>query len=444
MSDPPFVHLHVHTQYSLLDGATRIDRLFERVREMGMDSVALTDHGNLFGALAFYNAAKGSGVRPIIGCEVYLSPTDRHDRTSSEARRVRQHLVLLAKDFQGYLNLSYLVSKGFMEGFYYNPRIDKALLAERHEGLIGLSACLSGVVSDYLRDGRTKDAERAADDFAQILGPDHFYIELMDHGLPDQKRVNPQLIEIAKKTGLPLVASNDVHYLNREDAKAQDILLAIGTGKTLEEQGRFKFECDEFFLKTPREMEKLFGHVNGALENTVRIAERCQAEIKLHQNLLPEFTPPGGKDPETYLRELVAEGIKWRYGEITDALMKRAEFEIGIISKTGFIGYFLVVWDFIHFARESGIAVGPGRGSGVASLVAYSLGITDLDPIEHNLIFDRFLNLDRVSAPDFDIDFCPLRREEVIRYVRDKYGVGNVANIITFGTLKPKAAVRDV
>ncbi|MBN1866225.1 DNA polymerase III subunit alpha [Candidatus Sumerlaeota bacterium] len=443
MSDPPFVHLHVHTQYSLLDGATRLDPLFERVREMGMDSVALTDHGNLFGALAFYQAAQGTDVRPIVGCEVYVSPTDRHDRTSPEARRTRQHLVLLAKDLQGYRNLCYLVSKGYLEGFYYNPRIDKDLLAERHEGLIGLSGCLSGVVSDFLCEGRTKDAERAADDYAQILGPDHFYIELMDHGLPDQKRVNPQLIEIAKKTGLPLVATNDVHYLNREDAKAQDILLAIGTGKTLEEQGRLKFECDEFFLKSPLEMQKIFGEVEGAIENTVRIAERCRADIRLRQNLLPEFTPPDGKTPEAYLRELVVEGIRWRYGDVTDALMERADFEIDIISKTGFVGYFLVVWDFIHYARQNGIAVGPGRGSGVSSVVAYTLGITDLDPLEHRLLFDRFLNLDRVSAPDFDIDFCPLRREEVVRYVRDKYGADNVANIITFGTLKAKAAVRD-
>ena len=444
MSAPEFVHLHVHSQYSLLDGVTRFGALFEQVKELGMNSVALTDHGNLFGALSFFKAAKGTGVKPIIGCEVYLSPTTLDDRTSVEARRVNQHMVLLAKDFEGYLNLSYLVSRGYVDGFYRKPRIDKHILAERKNGLIALSGCLSGVVANYLRDGRDKDALQAARDYADIMGPEHFYLELMDHGIPEQKRVNQQLLEIAKQTGLPLVATNDAHYLRARDAKTQDLLIAIGTGKTLNEEGRFTFDSEEFYLKSPEEMAQLFGHIPGAIENTVQIAERCNPEIKLHQpNLMPEYIPDTGETAEDLLRRLVDQGLVRRYGEITTPLRERADYELGIIIRMGFVSYFLVVWDFIHYAKEQGIAVGPGRGSGAGSIVAYALGITDLDPLENKLFFERFLNPERVSMPDFDIDFCPLRREEVVEYVRRKYGAANVSNIITFGKMKAKAAVRD-
>ena len=442
MPTPSFVHLHVHSQYSLLDGVSHIGPLLEKVKNLGMDSVALTDHGNLFGAVSFYQEAQRLGVRPIIGCEVYLSPTHYQDRTSPETKS-QQHLVLLTKDYTGYLNLCYLVSKGFLEGFYYKPRIDKQLLSEHKEGLIALSGCLSGVIAQHFRDNRPKDAYRAADDFAQIMGPDHFYIEMMDHGLPEQKRVNPELIALARKTNLPVVATNDAHYLNRSDAKTQELLIAIGTGKTMEDRGRLRFDSDEFYLKPPQEMVEIFGHVEGAIENTVRIAERCQSEICFRQKLLPEYIPPNGKTPEAYMRELVEEGLRQRYGEITPSVRERYEYEMRIIASMGFVSYFLVVWDFVHFALDRGIPTGC-RGSGAGSIVAYALGITELDPIQYKLFFERFLNPERVSMPDFDIDLCQVRRGEVIEYVRNKYGPDNVAHIITFNTMKARAAVRDV
>ncbi len=443
MPGPPFVHLHVHSQYSLLDGVTHFGPLFERVKELGMDTIALTDHGNLFGAVAFFKAAQAANIKPIIGCEVYLSPTEYTDRTTPEGKRTQQHLVLLAKDFQGYLNLCYLVSKGYLEGFYRRPRIDRKLLAEKSEGLVALSGCLSGVVADYLKNGREKDALQAADEYKQIMGPDHFYIELMDHGMPEQKTVNAQLIDVAKKTGLPLVATNDSHYLRPEDAKTQDLLLAIGTGKTLADATRLKFDSEEFYLKSSVEMERLFGEVEGSLSNTVKIAEMCNPEIRFRQSLLPVFDCPGGMDPEKYLRQLVEQGLNERYGEMTDPIRERYEHEMHIITSMGFVSYFLVVWDFVNYARRENIPTGC-RGSGAGSIVAYALRITELDPIGSKLFFERFLNPERVSMPDFDIDICQARRGEVIQYVRDKYGDENVANIITFGKMKAKAAVRDV
>ncbi|NQU42181.1 DNA polymerase III subunit alpha [bacterium] len=442
MSSPEFVHLHVHSQFSLLDGVNHFGPLFEKVKSMGMDTVALTDHGNLFGACAFFKEAQEHEVRPIIGCEVYLSPTHYRDRTSNEARS-SQHLVLLTKNYEGYLNLCYLVSKGFLEGFYYKPRIDKDLLAAHKEGLIALSGCLSGVVADYLQNDRPKEALKAAEDFARIMGPDHFYIELMDHGMPEQKKVNQQLLEIARETGLPVVATNDAHYLARNDSKTQDLLLAIGTGKTIDDQNRLRFDVAEFYLKSPEEMNQIFGHIEGAIENTVRIAERCQSEIRFRQALLPVFQPPDKSDPEDFLRRLVMEGLEKRYGEITPAIRDRYEHEMKIISGMGFVSYFLVVWDFVRYALERGIPTGC-RGSGAGSIVAYALGITELDPIKYKLFFERFLNPERVSMPDFDIDICQVRRGEVIEYVRNKYGKENVAHIITFSTMKAKAAVRDV
>ncbi|MFW5870712.1 MAG: DNA polymerase III subunit alpha, partial [Candidatus Sumerlaeota bacterium] len=443
MAGSSFVHLHVHSQYSLLDGVSHFGPLFDRVKELGMDTIALTDHGNLFGAVAFFKAAQAAEIKPIIGCEVYLSPTEYTDRTTPEGKRTQQHLVLLAKDFQGYLNLCYLVSKGYLEGFYRRPRIDRNLLAEKSEGLVALSGCLSGVVADYLKDGREKDALQAAEEYKQIMGPDHFYIELMDHGMPEQKTVNAQLIEIAKKTGLPLVATNDSHYLRPQDAKTQDLLLAIGTGKTLADATRLRFDTEEFYLKSAAEMEGLFGEVDGALSNTLKIAEMCNPEIKFKQRLLPEFDCPGGMDPEKYLRQLVEDGLRERYGEMTEPIRKRYEDEMGIITEMGFVSYFLVVWDFVNYARRENIPTGC-RGSGAGSIVAYALKITELDPIGSKLFFERFLNPERVSMPDFDIDICQARRGEVIEYVRNKYGDANVANIITFGKMKAKAAVRDV
>jgi DNA polymerase-3 subunit alpha len=444
MSANEFVHLHVHSQYSLLDGVSHFGPLFEQVKTLGMNTVALTDHGNLFGACAFFQEAQNSGVKPIIGCEVYVSPTRHDDRTSNEAKVGKNlHLVLLAKDYQGYLNLCYLVSKGYLDGFYRRPRIDKELLAQKKDGLIALSACLSGVLAEYFRTGREKQAYAEADDYAQIMGPDHFYVEMMDHGLPEQKTVNQHLLDLAKKTGLPLVATNDSHYLHRRDAKSQDLLIAIGTGKTLEEQNRFHFACDEFYLKSPAEMGQLFGHIDGAISNTVAIAERCNPEIRFRQSLLPEYKPPNGDTPEAYLRHLVLDGLRHRFGEISDAVQKRYDHEMTIITSMGFVSYFLVVWDFVNFARDKGIPTGC-RGSGAGSLVAYALGITELDPIKSKLFFERFLNPERVSMPDFDIDICQVRRPEVIEYVRDKYGSDCVAHIITFGKMLAKQAVRDV
>lgn len=443
-----FVHLHVHSQYSLLDGVSHFGPLFDQVKKMGMDSVALTDHGNMFGAVAFYQQALKAGVKPIVGCEFYVSPTTHTDRESREARQ-QLHLVLLAKDFEGYLNLCYLSSRAYLDGFYYKPRIDKELLASHKDGLIALSACLSGVVAQYFADNRPNDAYQVADDYAQIMGPDHFYIELMDHGLEEQKKVNQHLVELARKMNLPMVATNDAHYLKRTDDKTQELLMAIGTGKTFADENRFRFDASEFYLKSPQEMIEQFGHIEGAIENTVAIAERCNPVIKFRQDLseeeqlLPEFSCPDQKTPEQYLRELVEEGLRERYGEITGAVEERYEHEMEIITGMGFVSYFLVVWDFVNFARRNNIPSGC-RGSGAGSIVAYALDITELDPLKYKLFFERFLNPERVSMPDFDIDLCQVRRAEVIEYVRDKYGADNVANIITFGTIKARASIRDV
>jgi DNA polymerase-3 subunit alpha len=443
MSTPEFVHLHVHSQFSLLDGVSHFKPLFKQASEMGMKSLALTDHGNLFGAIAFYKEAQAAGIKPIIGCEIYVSPTSHTDRNSGQAKNYH-HMVLLSQDYEGYLNLCWLVSKGFLDGFYYKPRIDKELLASHHKGLIGLSGCMSGVVAQHFRDGHPERALQAADDFSQIMGPDNFYLEIMDHGLPEQKTLNQQLIELARKTNLPLVATNDAHYIKSQDANTQDILIAIGTGKTFSDENRLIFDAKELFLKSPAEMAAMFGHLPGAIENTVKIAERCNSEIRFgSKEFLPVYDCPGGMDPETYLRELVKKGLLERYGEISPSVRERADHEITIIRDMGFVSYFLVVWDFVNYAREQNIPSGC-RGSGAGSIVAYALGITELDPIQYKLFFERFLNPERVSMPDFDIDLCAVRRPEVVDYVRKKYGAANVANIITFGTMKAKAAVRDV
>ncbi|MCH8332724.1 DNA polymerase III subunit alpha [Candidatus Sumerlaeota bacterium] len=439
-----FVHLHLHSQYSLLDGACRFDSLCDRVKELGMGAVALTDHGNLFGTFQFYKTCNSRGVKPLLGCEVYVSPSGRADRSSAEARR-NQHFILLAETDEGYHNLALLTSLAYLEGFYYKPRIDKEILEAHHGGLIGLSACLKGVVADYLMHGDMKGAQRSIDDYVQILGPGNFYLELMDHGLTDQKKVNDGILELAQKNSLPLVATNDCHYLTSDDFTMHDVLLCIQTGKTLNDKERLRFQCNEFYVKTPEQMIGLFGHLDGAVQNTVKLADRCNAKIETGRKLLPRFEPPDGKSLEAYLSELAEAGLRRRYdGEATEAHRDRLHYELQMIHRMGFDSYFLIVWDFIRYARSREIPVGPGRGSGAGSLVAYCLEITDLGPMEHGLFFERFLNPERVSMPDFDIDFCPERREEVIDYVKQKYGVRNVAQIITFGSMKAKAALRDV
>ncbi|MFH0794727.1 MAG: DNA polymerase III subunit alpha [bacterium] len=443
MSRGKFVHLHVHSEYSLLDGHCRFGSLCDQVLKLGMDAIAVTDHGNLFGAVDFYKTAKKAGVKPIIGMEAYVAPRGRRDRTGTE-RKATQHLTLLADSYEGYLNLAKLSSLAFTEGFYYKPRIDKEILQQYSKGLICLSACLKGVVADYLLDERVREVEASLDDYKTIFGPETFYLEIMDHGLAAQRRVNKELVRMSKKHEVPLVVTNDCHYVHGSECEAHDILLCIQTGRTVDEQQRFKFESDQFYLKSYEEMLHYFSELPEGLANTVRIAERCNPEIKFNQGLLPSFHPPDGSNCNTFLRKLVSEGLGQRFHEITQQIHERAEYELGVIEGMGFASYFLIVWDFIRYAKENQIAVGPGRGSGAGSLVAYALKITDIDPLKHDLLFERFLNPERVSLPDFDIDFCYEKRGRVIEYVKEKYGHKNVAQIITFGTLKAKNAVRDV
>ncbi len=438
-----FIHLHCHSMYSLLDGANRFDSLCTRVKELGMGAIALTDHGNLFGAYQFQKTCLKHEVKPILGCEIYVSPGGRRDRTSTEAKR-NQHFVLLAETDEGYANLSRLTSLAHIEGFYYKPRIDKEILAQNSRGLIATSACLKGVVADYLLRDDFPAAQKSIDDYVQILGRGNFYMELMDHGIDVQKRVNDGIIELAKKNDLPLIATNDCHYLRESDHTMHDVLLCIQTGKTVNEEKRLRY-VNQFYMKTPDDMIAKFGHLNGAIGNTIEIAERCNGKIATGQKLLPKFHPPDGKTEGGYLRELALAGLEKRYGgRALAAHRERLDFELGVIEQMGFASYFLIVWDFIAYAKNRGIPVGPGRGSGAGSLVAYSLEITDLCPLEHGLFFERFLNPERVSMPDFDIDFCFERRSEVIEYVKQKYGERNVAQIITFTSMKAKAAVRDV
>ncbi len=437
-----FVHLHLHSEYSLLDGACRFGELCDRVKALGMGAVALTDHGNLFGAFQFYKACREAGLRPILGCEFYVSPTHRADRAGAPRH---QHLVLLAETLEGYQNLCRLSSIGFLEGFHSKPRIDQEALARHAGGLIGLSACLKGVIADPLFEDNARAAEAALDAYVQILGRDRFYLELMDHGIPAQRKVNDGLLALAGRHGLPLVATNDCHYLTADDYAIHDALLCLQTGKTIAEEKRLRFHQNEFYVKSPEAMMERFGHLSGAIANTVAIAERCDVTLPMNQRLMPRFEPPEGKTEAAYLAELAWAGFARRYnGEARPEHRRRLTFELETIHQMGLDSYFLIVWDFIQFARRRGIPVGPGRGSGAGSLVAYALEITDLDPLEHGLFFERFLNPERVSPPDFDIDFCPEGRGEVIGYVRQKYGEANVAQIITFGTMKARQAIRDV
>ena len=438
-----FVHLHLHTEYSLLDGACRIDGLMDRVKELGQTAVAITDHGVMYGCIDFYKAAKAAGVKPIIGCEVYVARRRMSDRVHG-IDNDPYHLVLLCKDRTGYENLCYLVSEAFTNGFYGKPRVDLDLLKAHHEGLIALSACLAGAIPQYLMDEDYKAAKEYALKMADIFGPDNFYLELQDHGIEEQRPVNQGVQRLARETGLPLVVTNDAHYLRREDAKMQDVLLCIQTGKTVDDENRMKFQTEEFYLKSEDELRQLFPGCDEAFENTVRIAERCNLDFTFHEYHLPSFPVPEGYTNEEYFRKLCMDGFAERYENPSQSYLDRLEYEIGVISRMGYINYYLIVWDFIRYAKEQGIPVGPGRGSGAASIVAYCMHITEVDPMKYALIFERFLNPERVSMPDFDTDFCQERRGEVIDYVMRKYGADHVAQIATFGTMAARGAIRDV
>jgi DNA polymerase-3 subunit alpha len=439
-----FVPLHLHTEYSLLDGSVKIDELVERASHFRMPAVAITDHGNLFGAIEFYKKLTKAGIKPIIGCEVYVAPSNRFDKGGASASEASFHLILLAKDNAGYRNLVTLVSKAYTEGFYYKPRIDKDLLAQYSGGLIGLSACLKGEVPYYLNRDMIDKARQSALEYKNILGPQNYYIEIQDNGLAVQTKVNRKLVELAEELHIGVVATNDCHYLHREDARAHDILLCIQTGKTSSDQNRLRFESDEFYLKSADEMKRAFAEIPAAVLSTREIAERCNLEFTLGTNLLPRFAVHSGT-PETYLKELATDGLKKKFGpNPPEVYRSRLQTELDIINKMRYSSYFLIVWDFISYALKNGIPVGPGRGSAAGSLVAYCLGITEIDPIKYNLLFERFLNPERISMPDIDVDFCKDKRSRVISYVSQKYGEDHVAQIITFGTMAAKAAIRDV
>ncbi|MCI7096025.1 MAG: DNA polymerase III subunit alpha [Clostridiales bacterium] len=438
-----FVHLHVHTEYSLLDGACRIDQIMERVKELGQSAIAITDHGVMYGCIDFYKAAKAAGIKPIIGCEVYVARRGMDDRIHG-IDNDPYHLVLLCENRKGYENLCYLVSQAFIHGFYGKPRVDLNLLREYHEGLIATSACLAGAVPQYLMSEDYEAAKAYALQLSDIFGPEHFYLELQDHGIDEQLAVNQGILRLARETGLPLIVTNDAHYLRREDAEMQDVLLCIQTGKTVDEPNRMKFQTQEFYLKSEAEMLSLFPNCEEAFENTVRIADMCNLEFTFHEYHLPAFPVPEGYTNEEFFRKLCMDGFRERYVNPPREYMDRLEYEIGVISHMGYVNYYLIVWDFIRFAKESGIPVGPGRGSGAASIVAYCMHITEVDPMKYALIFERFLNPERVSMPDFDTDFCQERRGEVIAYVMRKYGSDHVAQIATFGTMAARGAIRDV
>ncbi len=438
-----FVHLHLHTEYSLLDGACRIGKLMNRVKELGQDAVAITDHGAMYGVIDFYKAAKAAGVKPVIGCEVYVAPRTRHDRVHGIDNE-SYHLVLLCENQTGYQNLCYMVSEAFLNGFYAKPRVDYALLEQHHEGLIALSACLAGELPRRLMEDDYDAALAAARRMAEIFGPDHFYLEMQDHGLAQQPKVNRGLRRLARETGLPMVVTNDAHYITKADAKMQDVLMCIQMQKTVDDPGRMKFETEEFYVKSEAEMAALFPEDREALENTARIAERCNVEFEFGHYHLPDFFPPEGFSCDEYFEKLCWDGFETRYPQGGEAEKKQLRYEMKMIRQMGFVNYFLIVWDYVAYAKSSGIPVGPGRGSAAGSMVSYCLYITDLDPLKYGLYFERFLNPGRVTMPDIDIDFCVNRRQEVIDYVTEKYGKDNVAQIVTFGTMKAKGAVRDV
>lgn len=439
-----FTHLHVHTEYSLLDGASKIKELVHHTKELGMDSIAITDHGVMYGVIDFYRACKAEGIKPIIGCEVYVAPGSRFDREIDKGENRYYHLVLLAQNDTGYHNLMKIVSRGFTEGYYYKPRIDREVLREFSEGIIALSACLAGEVATKLRLGLYEEAKQAALDHREIFGKDNYFLELQDHGIPEQRMVNQGLMRLHEETGIPLVATNDLHYVKKEDWMAHDVLLCIQTNKKVSDEDRMRYQEGQFYLKSEEEMRELFPYAREAVDNTAEIARRCNVEIVFGEQKLPKFDVPDGFTSETYLRALCQEGLEQRYEEVTPALQERLDYELSTISQMGYVDYFLIVWDFIKYAKDNGIAVGPGRGSAAGALVSYCLGITNIEPLHLNLLFERFLNPERVSMPDIDVDFCYERRQEVIDYVVRKYGKEKVVQIVTFGTMAAKMVIRDV
>ena len=439
-----FTHLHVHTEYSLLDGASKISELVARVKEMGMDSLAITDHGVMYGVIDFYRACRKEGIRPILGCEVYVAPGSRLTKEVGDSADKYYHLVLLAENNQGYNNLMKIVSMGFIDGYYYKPRVDLEVLQQYHEGIIALSACLAGEVARNLERGMYEEALAAAKRYQDIFGKDNFFLELQDHGIPTQQTVNMGLMRMSQELGIDLVATNDIHYINKEDEEPHDILLCLQTGKKLSDENRMRYEGGQYYCKSEEEMRALFPYAPEAIENTHRIAERCQVEIEFGVTKLPKFDVPDGYTSWEYLNKLCSEGLERRYPQDDGTLRKQLDFELNVIKTMGYVDYFLIVWDFIHYARENGIAVGPGRGSAAGSIVSYCLEITNIDPIRYQLLFERFLNPERVSMPDIDIDFCYERRQEVIDYVTRKYGSDRVVQIVTFGTMAARGVIRDV
>ena len=439
-----FTHLHVHTEYSLLDGSCKIKELTARAKELGMDSMAITDHGVMYGVIDFYRAAREAGIKPIIGCEVYVTSGSRFDRELAGGEDRYYHLVLLAENNQGYQNLMKIVSKGFVDGFYYKPRVDYEILREYHEGVIALSACLAGEVQRYIGRGQYEKGREAALHYQEIFGEGNFFLELQDHGIPMQKTVNHELVRMSAEIGIELVATNDIHYTYAEDATPHDILLCIQTGKKVTDENRMRYEGGQYYCKSEEEMKKLFSYATQAVENTHKIAQRCNIEIEFGVTKLPKYDVPEGYDSWTYLNKLCTEGFLRHYPDDDGTLKDRLTYELDVIHTMGYVDYFLIVWDFIHYARSKDIMVGPGRGSAAGSIVSYCLGITDIDPIRYNLLFERFLNPERVSMPDIDVDFCFERRQEVIDYVVEKYGKDQVVQIVTFGTLAAKGVVRDV
>ena len=439
-----FAHLHVHTEYSLLDGSNKIKEYVSRVKELGMNSTAITDHGVMYGVIDFYRAAKAAGIKPILGCKVYVAPNSRFDREISGGEDRYYHLVLLAENNTGYANLMKIVSKGFVDGYYYKPRIDKEVLREYHEGIIALSACLAGEVQRYIIKGLYEEAKEKALEYQDIFGKGNYFLELQDHGISEQALVNQRLVQMSKELGIDLVATNDVHYTYAEDEKPHDILLCIQTGKKLEDENRMRYEGGQYYVKSPEEMARLFPYALEALENTQRIADRCEVEIEFGVTKLPKFDVPGGMTSWEYLNKLCYEGLERNYGTPTQELKDRLSYELNTIKNMGYVDYFLIVWDFIKYGRDHGIAVGPGRGSAAGSIVSYCLGITNIDPIRYQLLFERFLNPERVTMPDIDVDFCFERRPEVIDYVVRKYGKDRVVQIVTFGTLAARGVIRDV
>ena len=439
-----FTHLHVHTEYSLLDGSNKIKEYVARVKELGMNSAAITDHGVMYGVIDFYKEAKAQGINPILGCEVYVAPNSRFDRETVHGEDRYYHLVLLAENNTGYSNLMKIVSKGFVDGYYYKPRVDMEVLEQYHEGIIALSACLAGEVPRAITRGNYEEAKEIALKYQKCFGKENYFLELQDHGIPEQQNVNQHLLRMSQELGIELVATNDIHYTYAKDAEPHDILLCIQTGKKLADEDRMRYEGGQYYVKSEQEMAELFPYARQALENTQKIADRCHVEIEFGVTKLPHFEVPEGYDSWSYLNKLCFDGLKERYPQNHTELEDRLNYELGVIKEMGYVDYFLIVWDFIHYAREHDISVGPGRGSAAGSLVSYTTGITNIDPIKYNLLFERFLNPERVSMPDIDIDFCYERRQEVIDYVVRKYGEDCVTQIVTFGTLAARGVIRDV